>query len=101
MVDTKQVCCGQATDNQLHHNTFYAESHLASLMQRFNKTPDLKATYEAGIESDIKKGYIRKFFAEEHHKTKWLIPQYGLVNPNKPGEMRKCTAAAKSKRCLP
>ena len=71
-------------DSQLHDDRFYAERHIASLLQRFNKTPDLKATYEALIESIIKKGYIRKIHPDEHHKTKWLSPQYGLVNPKSP-----------------
>ena len=53
-------------DSQLHNN---AERHLASLMQRLNKTPDLKTTYEAGIESLITKGYIRKVPPQEHHET--------------------------------
>ena len=66
-------------------------------MQRLNKTPDLKTTYETGIESDITKGYIRKVPPEEHHETKWVIPHYGLVNSNKPGKVRrKSNAAAKS-----
>ena len=73
-------------DSQLHKNRFYAERYLASLLQRLNKTPDLKTTYEAGIESDITKGYIRKVSPEEHHETKLLILHYGLVNPNKPGK---------------
>ena len=64
------------------------------MLQRHNKTFDLKTIYEAGIESDITKGYIRKVPPEEHHETKCLIPQYGLVNPNKPG--RISNAAAKS-----
>ena len=55
-------------------NKFYAERHLAFLLQRFKKAPDLKAVYEASIESDIKKGYIIKFPPEEHHETRWLIP---------------------------
>ena len=76
-------------NRQLHDNGFYAQRHLASLLQRFNKTCDLKATYEAGIESEIKKGYIRKVPPEEHHETKWLIPQYGLVNSTKPGKVKK------------
>ena len=54
-------------DSQLHNNRFYAERHLASLLQRHSDTPDLKTTHEAGIESDIKKGYIRKISPEEHH----------------------------------
>ena len=84
-------------DSQHHNNRFYAERHLASLLQRLIKTPDLKTTYEAGVESDITKGYIRKVPPEEHHETKWLLPHYGLVNPNKPGKVRrKSNAAAKS-----
>ena len=83
-------------DSQLHDNRFYTGRHLASLLQRFNKTPDLKATYEAGIGSDIKKGYIRKVPPEEHHETKELGPHYGLVNPNKFAKVRrKPNAAAK------
>ena len=99
----QQSCCRSETgllwrdDSQLHDNRFYAERHLASLLQRFNKTPDLKASYEAGIESDIKKGYIRKIPPEEHHETKWLVPHYELVNPNKHGKVRrKANSAAKS-----
>ena len=84
-------------DSQHHNNRFYAERHLASLLQRLIKTPDLKTTYEAGVESDITKGYIRKVPPEEHHETNWLLPHYGLVNPNKPGKVRrKSNAAAKS-----
>ena len=57
-------------DSQLHNNRFYAERHLASLLLRLNKTPVLKTTYEAGIESDITKGYIRKVRPEVKNITK-------------------------------
>ena len=87
MVDSKQVCCGD--DSQLHDNKLYAEGQLAFLLQRFNKTLNLKATYEAGIESDIKKGYIRKDPPEEHHGTNWVLCHCGLVNFKKPGKVRK------------
>ena len=71
-------------------------------MQRLNKTTDLKITYEAGIESDIAKGYIREVPPEERHETKWLIPHYGLENPNKPGKVRRISnAAAKSNGVCP
>ena len=84
-------------DSQLHDNRFYAERHLSSSLQRLNKTPDLKTTYEAGIESDIKKGCIRKVPSEEHHETKWLSPHFGLFITNKPWKnRRKSNTAAKS-----
>ena len=55
--------------------------------------------YKKSIDTDLEKGYIRRLIKEEtadQAKRTWYHPHHFVLNPNKPGKVRRvCDAAAK------
>ena len=82
------------------NNYFSALGQLKSLERRFQKDVALKQRYEATIETDLEKGFVRKLDATELKATanepQWYMPHHPVLNPHKPDKVRRvCNAAAK------
>ena len=85
---------------RLPDNRIVAVHRLNVLERRLQRDPELAAAYEKTISSDLEKGYIKKLTKEEANartvKYKWYLPHHPVLNPSKPGKVRRvCDAAAK------
>ena len=84
---------------RLPGNRIVAVHRLNVLERRLQRDPELAAAYEKSISSDLEKGYIKKLTKEEVNapvKHKWYLPHHPVLNPSKPGKVRRvCDAAAK------
>ncbi|XP_068692553.1 uncharacterized protein [Montipora foliosa] len=76
-----------------------AARRLEFLEKRLSRDPELAANYKRTIDMDMKKGYIKRLTKEEvvaPVARKWYLPRHPVVNPKKPGKVRRvCDAAAK------
>ena len=75
-----------------------AVHRLNVLERRLQRDPELAAAYEKTISSDFEKGYIKKLTKEEANapvKQKWYLPHHPVLNPSKPGKVKRVCDAAK------
>ena len=83
----------------LPDNFTAAARRLEFLEKRLNRDPELAANYRKTIDMDIKKRYIKRLTKDEAAAPavrKWYLPHHPVVNPKKPGKVRRvCDAAAK------
>ena len=72
---------------------------LGILEKRLQRDPELDEAYKKTIDTDLEKGHIKRLTKEEtsdQAKRTWYLPHYPVLNPNKPGKVRRvCDAAAK------
>ena len=89
----------------LPNNYSSALGQLYSLERRFQRDPNLKSLYQQSIDTDVEKGFV-KILDESNVKgtfgKEWYLPHQPVLNPNKPGKVRRvCNAASKYKEvCL-
>ena len=79
-------------DVQLPYNYYSSLIQLKSLEKRLNKDPALRSQYAETINSDIDKGYVIKIKdsnLETRSKREWYLPHHPVINPNKPGKVRR------------
>ena len=84
-------------NSQLPNNRVVAEKQLYSLERRLSRDPTLARAYRDSIANDVEKGYCRKLSPEESSaavKRQWFLPHHPVLNPNKPGKIRKVFNAA-------
>ena len=66
---------------------------LKSLEKRLSKDSDLRERYAQTIREDLSKKYVVKVqtLEETEHQPgrKWYLPQHPVMNPNKPGRVRR------------
>ena len=78
-----------------------ALGQLHSLERRFQRDPNLKELYQQSIDTDMEKGFVKILGKSEVKGTfgrEWYLPHHPVLNPNKPGKVRRvCNAAAKYK----
>ena len=69
---------------------------------QLNKNSEKLALYQNTIDHDLSKHYIRKLEPDEIPSTGWILLEHGVMNPNKPGKLRRVSnAKSKVKRiCL-
>ena len=89
----------------LPNNYGSALGELYSLERRFQRDPNLKELYQQSIDTDVEKGFVKILGKSEVKGTfgkEWYLPHHPVLNPNKPGKVRRvCNAAAKYKdECL-
>ena len=89
----------------LPNNYGSALSQLHSLERRFRRDPNLKSLYQQSIDADVEKGFVKILNESEIKGTfgkEWYLPHHPVLNPNKPGQIRRvCNAASKYKEvCL-
>ena len=89
----------------LPNNYSSALGQLYSLELRFQRDPNLKNLYQQSIDTDVEKRFVKILDESEVKGTfgkKWYLPHHPVLNPNKPGKVRRvCNAASKHKEvCL-
>ena len=89
----------------LPNNYSSALGQLYSLERRFQRDPNLKNLYQQSIDTDVEKGFVKILDESEVKGTfgkEWYLPHHPVLNPNKPGKVRRvCNAASKYKEvCL-
>ena len=76
----------------LPDNYYSSLVQLKSLEKRLAKDPHLRDQYSKTIEDDLSKGYVievppHKF--SNRSIREWYLPHHPVVNPNKPGKVRR------------
>ena len=82
----------------MQNNRTVAEHRLALLEKRLQRDPKLAEAYKETIHSDMEKGYIKRTVLNESasEEKKWYLPHHPVLNPNKPGKVRRvCDAACR------
>ena len=82
-----------AHSTKLTNNYFSSIVQLKSLEKRLAKDEDLREKYTSTIREDLNKGYVIE--VPEAHKIEnrpdkeWYLPHHPVLNPNKPGKVRR------------
>ena len=80
-------------DPELPNNYFSALAQFNSLERLLDKDPELKTKYAKNINEDLTKGYVIKVDQpqepQQRSKTEWYLPHHPVINPNKPGKVRR------------
>ena len=76
----------------LPNNYYSSLAQFNSLERRLSKDPELRERYAETIREDIRKGYV--VIVEPHDPRKrsdreWYLPHHPVLNPNKPGKVRR------------
>ena len=78
---------------ELPNNYFSALAQFNSLERRLDKDPEIKMKYAKNINEDLTKGYVIKVDQpqepQQRSKTEWYLPHHPVINPNKPGKVRR------------
>ena len=85
--------------SRLPNNYRTAVKQFLSLENRLAKNPELKDAYSDTMKTDKDSGYIRIIEPTGLQQTKnepqWYLPHHPVINPNKPGKVRRvCNAAS-------
>ena len=84
---------------QLQNNYPVAKAQLSSLQRRLSKDHQLSVLYDATLQTDIEKGYVKPVVFENPQPERiWYLPHHPVSNPNKPGKVRQ-TRKRKSSQC--
>ena len=84
----------RADDNiQLPNNYFLSLVQLKCLKKRLSQDTTLKENYSKIIVEDLQKGYVitvhdAHMFEQRSDKV-WYLPHHPVINPNKPGKVRR------------
>ena len=79
-------------DIELPNNYYAALAQLKSLENRLGKDADLRERYAQTIKDDLEKGYLKTVEPSESQmrsKREWCLPHHPVLNPNKPGKVRR------------
>ena len=80
---------------QLLSNYTVAKAQLSSLQRRLSKANQLSVLYDATLQTDIEKGYVKSVLFENPQPARiWYLPHHPVCNPNKPGKVRQVDNAA-------
>ena len=83
---------------ELPNNYFSALVQLKSLEKRLTKYQTLRENYSNTIKEDLETGYVVR--VKDAHKVEscsereWYLPHHPVVNPNKPGKVRRVLKGA-------
>ena len=76
----------------LPNNYYSSLSQFKTLERRLSKDPELRERYVDTIREDISKGYVVTVEPHDPRKRfdrKWHLPHHPVINPNKPGKVRR------------
>ena len=79
-------------DVKLPNNYYSAFAQFKCLEKRLKKHPDLKKIYGKTVQDDLEMGYIFPIeYNELNTRTdrEWYLPNHPVINPNKPGKVRR------------
>ena len=66
---------------------------IKSLEKRLAKNEDLRKKFTSTIKRDLNKGYVIEISdahkAENRSDEEWYLPHHPVLNPNKPGKVRR------------
>ena len=83
---------------QLPNNYFSSLVQLNSLEKRFLRDTTLNENYANIIQEDLEKGYLitvpDAHNVEQRPDKEWYLPYHPVINPNKPGKMRRVLIGA-------
>ena len=77
---------------ELPNNYYAALAQLKSLKNRLGKDADLRERYAQTIKVDLEKEYVKTVEPSESQKRskhEWYLPHHPVLNPNKPGKVRR------------
>ena len=89
-------------ENSLPNNYFSSLAQLKSLEKRLDKDPSLREKYTETIREDIQKGYVITVKAHDPKSRadrEWYLPHHPVLNPNKPGKVRRVLNGASKCHC--
>ena len=83
-----------ANDNgELPNNYFSSLVQLKSLEKQLSRDTSLKKNYTNTIREDVEKGYLitvpDAHKVEQRSDKEWYLPHHSVINPNKPGKVRR------------
>ena len=83
-----------AEDNiQLPNNYFSSLVQLKSLEKRLSRDTSLEENYANTIRADLGNGYLIRVTdahkVEQRSNKEWYLPHHPVINPNKPGKVRR------------
>ena len=85
-------------ESSLPNNYFSALVQLKFLERRFEKTPELKASYAQTIKDDFDKGYIVQVDKSDcfriDNPREWYLPHHPVFHSHKPGKVRRALNGA-------
>ena len=76
----------------LPNNYYSSLAQFKTLEKRLSKDPELRERYAETIREDIRKGYVVTVQPHDPRKCsdrEWYLPHHPVVNPNKPGKVRR------------
>ena len=76
----------------LPNNYFSSLAQFKTLEKRLSKDPELRERFTDTNREDIRKGYVVTFEPHDPRKRfdrEWYLPHHSVVNPNKPGMVRR------------
>ena len=80
-------------DLDLPNNYYSALVQLKSLEKRLSKDEEFRSKYSKNINDDVEKGYVFRIEnpkdLSQQSKHEWYLPHHPVINPNKPGEIRR------------
>ena len=80
---------------QLQNNYPVAKAQLSSLQRRLSKNHQLSVLYDATLQADIEKGYVKPVVSDNPQPERiWYLPRHPVCNPDKPGKVRRVANAA-------
>ena len=80
---------------KLPNNLAIAKAQLGSLQKRSSKDRYILDLYNKSLATDIEKGYVKPVvFINPQPTNVWYLPHHPVVNPNKPGKVRRVANAA-------
>ena len=80
---------------KLQNNYFSAVSQLKSLQKRLQKDPGLNQKYNQTLQTDLDKNFVKRVEMQAPPpESIWCLPHHPVINPNKPGKMRRFANAA-------
>ena len=81
----------------LSSNYVMAEHRFESLERRLCRDLEFKTAYDQNVASEVEKGFSRTMVPGEidvEASGQWFLPHHPVINPNKPGKLRKVFDAA-------
>lgn len=73
----------QEDTTTLPDNYQMSQQRLENTEKRLKRSPSIAAAYKQIIEDYIKKGYVRKVPEHEQSKSKWYLPHFPVLRPDK------------------
>ena len=78
---------------RLPNNYLSSVVQLKSLEKRLSGDRTLKDRYAKNIREDLEKGYLLKvadaYMVEQRSDKEWYLTHHPVINPNKPGKLRR------------